>query len=71
LKIVEANSGEARKYIPAIDVVPYQNAEGPVVPFTGKMDISKLAKGSYRLEAQATDSAGRATPWRSANFTIQ
>jgi len=71
LKIVEANSGEARKYLPAIDVAPGQIPEGLVVPFIGKVDIGQLARGSYRLEVQATDSAGRATPWRSANFTIQ
>jgi hypothetical protein len=35
------------------------------------MDIRKLPKGSYRLDVQATDSTGKSTPWRTANFTIE
>jgi hypothetical protein len=35
------------------------------------MDISKLPKGSYRLDVQATDSAGKSTPWRTASFTVE
>jgi predicted phage tail protein len=35
------------------------------------MDISKLPKGSYRLDVQAIDSTGKSTGWRSANFTVE
>ncbi len=42
-----------------------------VVPIGLKLAIEKLPKGSYRLEIQASDSAGRRTEWRQANFTIQ
>jgi len=31
----------------------------------------KLEKGSYRIEVQASDSAGRSTPWRTATFTVE
>jgi hypothetical protein len=43
----------------------------PVIPVGLKVATEKLHKGSYRLEIQATDSAGRQTDWRQANFTIQ
>jgi len=36
-----------------------------------KLAIEELPKGSYRLEIQASDSAGRQTEWRQANFAIQ
>ena len=35
------------------------------------IDISKLPKGSYRLDVQANDSTGKTTPWRSVNFTVE
>jgi hypothetical protein len=35
------------------------------------MDISKLPIGSYRLDVQATDSTGKSTASRSANFTVE
>ncbi|MGB9254920.1 MAG: hypothetical protein WCC25_08815, partial [Candidatus Korobacteraceae bacterium] len=43
----------------------------PVIPIGLKVATEKLHKGSYRLEIQATDSVGRQTEWRQANFTIQ
>jgi len=42
-----------------------------VIPIGLKLAIEKLPKGSYRLEIQASDSTGRQTEWRQANFTIQ
>ncbi len=42
-----------------------------VIPIGLKVATEKLHKGSYRLEVQASDSAGRQTEWRQANFTIQ
>lgn len=42
-----------------------------VVPIGLKLATEKLEKGSYRLELQASDSAGRQTEWRQTTFTIQ
>jgi hypothetical protein len=33
--------------------------------------VDKLPAGSYRLDVQATDSAGKSTVWRAANFTVE
>lgn len=42
-----------------------------VIPIGLKLDIEKLAKGSYRLEIQASDSAGGQSEWRESTFTIE
>ena len=41
-----------------------------VIPIGLKLNIEKLKRGSYRLEIQASDSAGRESQWRQATFTI-
>ncbi len=42
-----------------------------VIPIALKVDTEKLQSGSYKIEVQASDSAGRTTEWRTAKFEIQ
>jgi hypothetical protein len=42
-----------------------------VVPIALKVDTDKLQSGSYKIEIQASDSAGRTTEWRMSKFEIQ
>jgi predicted phage tail protein len=42
-----------------------------MIPIGDELKVDQLPKGDYRLEVQATDSAGRSTPWRTANFTVE
>lgn len=42
----------------------------PVIPVALKLPLDKLQPGSYRLEAQARDSIGHASPVRSVNFKL-
>jgi hypothetical protein len=49
----------------------YMKAGSQIIPVGLGMDISKLPIGSYRLDVQATDSTGKSTAWRSANFTVE
>lgn len=42
-----------------------------VIPIALKVDTDKLQSGQYKIEVQASDSAGRATEWRMAKFEIQ
>ncbi|MGA2903360.1 MAG: hypothetical protein ABSD98_05995 [Candidatus Korobacteraceae bacterium] len=42
-----------------------------VFPIGLNIDTEKLPPGSYQLELQASDSAGRQTEWRKANFVIE
>ena len=42
-----------------------------VIPIVQEVTTHDLPKGDYRLEVQATDSAGHRTPWHTATFTIR
>ncbi len=42
-----------------------------VIPIGLKLATEKLGAGSYRLEIQASDSAGRQSEWRQATFVIK
>jgi hypothetical protein len=42
-----------------------------VIPIGLKLAMDKLKKGSYRLEVQASDSAGGESEWRQATFMIE
>ncbi len=42
-----------------------------VIPIALNVDTDKLQSGQYKLEIQASDSAGRTTEWRMAKFEIQ
>jgi hypothetical protein len=42
-----------------------------VVPIGLKVDADKLPKGNYKLEMQASDSAGQMSEWRASEFRIK
>jgi len=42
-----------------------------VIPIVQEVATHDLPKGNYRLEVQASDSAGNLTPWHAATFTIR
>lgn len=70
-RIVDLKTGEAKSHSQPISATPCMKAGSSIVPVGRGMDISKLPNGSYRLDVQATDSTGKSTPWRSANFTVE
>lgn len=70
LRIVDAKTGQVVKTLKPVDAATYAKPGDPVIPIGGGIDITSLAKGSYLLEAQATDSSGNSTSWRNVNFTI-
>ncbi len=71
MRVVELKTGELKSDSQVIDASSYVKAGNPVISIGRGIDISKLPKGSYRLDVQATDSAGKSTPWRSAIFTVE
>jgi hypothetical protein len=71
MRVVDLKTGELESDSQFISATPYVKAGSPVIPIGRGIDISKLPKGSYRLDVQATDSAGKSTPWRTANFTVE
>jgi hypothetical protein len=70
MKILDANTGKLVKQIDPLHAAPYATPANPVISIAGGIDITKLPKGYYRLQARAADSTGAATPWRAVNFTI-
>jgi hypothetical protein len=71
LRIVEAKTGQVREVLEPLETATYSNPASPLIPIAEKIPTKKITKGSYRLEVQATDSAGRSTVWRPASFTIE
>jgi hypothetical protein len=71
MRIVDAKSGKIRETFPPMDAAPYERPGSTMIPMGDELMVSQLPKGEYRLEVRATDSAGRSTPWRTANFTLE
>lgn len=71
VRIVDAQTGTTKFQFYPLDATSYERPDSSVVAFAGDLPIAQLPKGDYRVEAQATDSAGRSTAWRSASFTIE
>jgi hypothetical protein len=70
MRIFDSRTGEVISDSQPISAAPYIKAGSSIIPVGRGMDISKLPIGSYRLDVRATDSAGKSTAWRSANFTV-
>ena len=47
------------------------DSQPPAIPVVWEMEVAKLPPGSYRLEVQASDSAGNKTPSRTASFSVE
>jgi hypothetical protein len=71
IRIVDVKTGELKDDYSPISASPYLKAGTEVIPIGRGMEIGKLPKGSCRLEVRATDSTGKNTDWRSANFTVE
>ena len=50
---------------------PMRPDQPSAIPLVWEMEVAKLPPGSYRLEAQASDSAGNKTPWRATTFSVE
>jgi len=71
VRIVDARTGETRFHFYPADSPDHDRPNSGVLAFAGDLSIAKLPPGDYRVEAQATDSAGHTTAVRSASFSIQ
>lgn len=52
-----------------MDVTSYEKPGSTTIPAARMIPFDKFPKAKYRLEVQATDSAGRSTAWRTADFS--
>jgi hypothetical protein len=64
-------TGQITKDFEPVDAAPYIQPGSRVIRIARVMAAGQLPKGVYRMEVQASDSAGRSTPWRTANFTVE
>jgi hypothetical protein len=71
IRIVDGTTCQVVKDFPPVDGAPYERAGSSMIPIAREIPFDQLPKGAYRLEVQATDSAGRSTPWRTASFTVE
>jgi hypothetical protein len=71
LRIVDAKTGEIAKDFQPVDAASYKQAGKLMIPVAREIATDKLPQGAYRLEVQASDSAGKSTVWRTANFTVE
>jgi hypothetical protein len=71
LKITDAKTGEVKADTGPRSAANWIEPGKIVIPISEQIAVDKLPKGSYRLEVQATDSAGRSTVWRTADFTVE
>ncbi len=71
VRIIDARTGEKRFEFYPVDAKSYERPGSRVLAFAGDLSIAQLPKGEYRVEAQATDSAGRSSAVHSATFTVE
>ena len=70
IRILDAKTGQLRDDF-WVDAAPYEQAGKWATSVARQIATDKMAKGAYRLEVQASDSAGRTTAVRTATFTIE
>ena len=71
LKITNVKTGEVSVDTGWRNAADWIQPGKSVVRIAEQIAIDKLPRGPYKLEVQATDSAGRSTAWRAASFTIE
>ena len=70
VRIVSVQTGAAKTF-DWFDAAEFRRAETTTLAIAKAFPVNDLPKGEYRLEVQASDSAGRSTPWRAANLTLK
>jgi len=71
IKVTDVSTGEVKIDTGKRSAGSWIQPGNPVISIVEGIIIDKLASGSYRLEVQASDSAGNKTEWRAASFTIE
>lgn len=71
LKLTDVKTGEVKMDTGPRSAADWIQPGKSVIPIPKQIAVDKLPAGSYRLEVQAMDSAGKSTVWRAANFTVE
>jgi hypothetical protein len=71
MTLYDAATSKAVASFAPLDAAPYERAGGSVLRIARRIPLDQLPKGAYRLEVQASDSAGESTSWRKAEFAVK
>lgn len=71
LRMVNSETNEVIRQLKPVNAAPYRLPDSLVIPVGGGILIANLPKGSYQLQAQATDSTGASTEWQSVAFAVE
>ena len=71
MKVFDEKTNELRIGTGVRPVDSPMRPDHSAIPLVWEMEVAKLPPGSYRLEAQASDSAGNKTPWRATTFSVE
>lgn len=69
IRVAEARTGEIKTNSGLLSAESWIQLGSPVIPIAEQ--VTSLPPGAYRLEVQASDSAGHKTEWRTAAFTVE
>jgi len=70
-RVRDAKTGEVKADTGLREVASGMRSGNSVIPAAEEIAIDRLPPGAYRLEVQASDSAGKSTVWRAASFTVE
>lgn len=71
LRITDVTTGALVMNTEPMSAADWMVPGNAVIPIGLELATGKLTKGLYRIEVQASDSAGRESEWRTAKFNIQ
>ncbi|MGC2829404.1 MAG: hypothetical protein WB994_07180 [Candidatus Acidiferrum sp.] len=71
LRITNADTGQLKIDSGPRPATEFLQPGKEFIPIVQEVAIHELPKGNYRLEVQASDSAGNHTPWHAATFAIR
>ena len=71
MRVRDAKTGEVKLQTRLLPVASATRPENSVIPVAERLPLDKLSAGSYRLEIQASDSAGMKSVWRATFFSIE
>lgn len=71
MKVTDTKTGELKIGTGLRPVDSATSSANSAIPVVWTLAIDKLPAGTYRLQAQASDSAGHKTEWRETSFSVE
>ena len=71
LRILDADTGVVRTNFEPVNASSYLAAGSKSISIGRGISLTSLPKGSYNLQAKATDETGKSTPWQTVNFSVE